>query len=394
MPLVRRPAPAVPGLALLLAAALAVPLAGQSVPVVSLSKPDAEFAEPFDQVTAVRELRDGRVVVADVLARGVSLADFRNGAATAIGREGQGPGEFAFPSGLVPLPGDTTLLVDPGQRRFLKIAPDGKAVGTVAFPDGLAGIVNVRGADRQGRVYIQGSLFGGTLGGGDGNAEIPDSVAVLRWTPGRATFDTLGTVKVPTIARAVSGGPNARAVVMRQQPFSASDDWAVAPDGRVAVARVGDYHVDWLGTPRASGPVVRHAKVPVTQADKDAINRAARDTRGRFSVQVGDGGGSGGGGRAPSVAPPQLPEPDWPEFKPPFVGNGARMAPNGELWVQRSQPTDAPPLYDVFDGQGRLVRQVRLQKDTRLVGFGAASVYVARTDTEDELQYLQRFRRP
>ena len=393
MPLVRRAAPAVPGLALLLAAALAAPLAGQSVPVVSLSKPDAEFAEPFDQVTAVRELRDGRVVVADLLAKGVSLADFRTGAATAIGREGQGPGEFAFPSGLVPLPGDTTLLVDPGQRRFLKIAPDGKPVGTVAFPDGLAGIVNVRGADRQGRIYIQGSLFGGSLGGGAGNAEIPDSVAVLRWTPGRTGFDTLGRVKIPSIARAVSGGANARAVVMRQQPFSASDDWAVAPDGRVAVARVGDYHVEWLGTPRATGPAVRYPKVPVTQADKDAIARAASDTRGRFSVQVGDGGG-GGGGRAPSIAPPQLPEPDWPEFKPAFVGNGARMAPNGELWVQRSQPAAAAPLYDIFDGQGRLVRQVRLQKDTRLVGFGATSVYVARTDTGDDLQYLQRFRRP
>jgi hypothetical protein len=70
------------------------------------------------------------------------------------------------------------------------------------------------------------------------------------------------------------------------------------------------------------------------------------------------------------------------------------MAPNGELWVQRSQPAEAAPLYDVFDGQGRLVRQVRLQKDTRLVGFGATSVYVARTDTGDDLQYLQRFRRP
>jgi len=96
---------------------------------------------------AVRELRDGRVIVSDLLAKGVSLVDFRTGSATAIGREGQGPGEFAFPTGLVPLPGDTTLLVDPGQRRFLKIAPDGKPVGTVPFPEGLNGIVTVRGAE-------------------------------------------------------------------------------------------------------------------------------------------------------------------------------------------------------------------------------------------------------
>jgi hypothetical protein len=322
----------------------------------------------------------------------VTLADFRSGTATAIGREGQGPREFAFPTGLVPLPGDTTLLVDPGQRRFLTIAPDGKPVGTVPFPEGLNGIVTVRGADRQGRIYIQGSLFGGTpgLGGPDGDGALPDSVALLRWTPGRAGFDTLGRVKVPSIARAVSGGSNARAVVMRQQPFSPSDEWSVAPDGRVAVARAGTYRVEWLGRPAVSGPAVSYARVPVTQADKDAVNRQGRDARGRFSVQVGGGGGRG----ASAPPPPQLPEPDWPEFKPAFVGAGARMAPNGEFWVQRSQPAGAAPLYDVFDGQGRLARQVRLAKDTRVVGFGATSVYVARTDNDDELQYLQRFRRP
>ena len=76
------------------------------------------------------------------------------------------------------------------------------------------------------------------------------------------------------------------------------------------------------------------------------------------------------------------------------MAGGARVAPTGELWVQRSQPAGTGPLYDVFDAQGRLTRQVRLQKDTRLVGFGATTVYVARTDTEDELQYLQRFARP
>jgi hypothetical protein len=104
--------------------------------------------------------------------------------------------------------------------------------------------------------------------------------------------------------------------------------------------------------------------------------------------------GGGGRGSGPAVAPPKLPEPDWPEFKPAFVSAGARVAPNGEFWVQRSQPAGAGALYDGFDGQGRLKQQVRLAKDTRLVGFGSTSVYVARTDNDDELQYLQRFRRP
>jgi hypothetical protein len=39
------------------------------------------------------------------------------------------------------------------------------------------------------------------------------------------------------------------------------------------------------------------------------------------------------------------------------------------------------------------VQQVRLAQGTRLVGFGANTIYTARTD-EDELQYLQRHRMP
>ncbi|HEX6643973.1 MAG TPA: hypothetical protein VF037_04810 [Gemmatimonadales bacterium] len=356
------------------------------VPVVSLTRPEAELEEPFDQVSAVRELRDGRVVVADVFAKAVSLADFRSGALTKIGREGQGPGEYAFPINVLALPGDTTLIVDPAQRRFVKVAPDGKPVGLVSFPDGGGGMGNMRGTDAQGRIYFQASPFGNRMMGEV--REMPDSAAILRWTPSTNRVDTIARVKLAATARASSGTSSARSIVMRQQPFSARDEWAVTPDGRVGVARVGDYHVDWFGSAKVSGPRVAAPRVPVTQADKDQINAAANETRGRMMVSIG--GAPRPGASAPP--PPELPEPDWPEFKPPFVGS-AMASPDGKLWVPRSQPADAAPVYDVFDARGTLVQQVRLAPGTRLVGFGAASVYTARTD-EDELQYLQRHRRP
>lgn len=382
-----------PFLPLAALALLATPLAAQTVPTITLSRPEAQFADPYDQVTAVRELGDGRVIVADLFARTVSLADFRSGSATAIGREGQGPGEFAFPNGLVPLAGDSTLLVDPGQRRFLRIGPDGKPAGIVSFPEGLGGPMNVKGADRQGRIYFQGSPFGGGPLGGPGNDDgrIPDSVAVLRWDRARRKVDTLGQVKIQSIARAASGNARSRAVVMRMQPFSPTDDWGVTPDGRVGVARVGDYHVEWLGAAPVVGRPVPYARVPVSKADKDAYARRAQDQRGRFAVTDGGPGPRSGGGAPPSA--PKLPDPEWPEFKPPFASNGVLASPDGRLWVQRSQPANAAALYDVFDGAGRLVKQVRLAPNSRVVGFGASSVYVAYTD-DDELQHLQRFRRP
>ncbi len=373
--------------AVLASVALASLLEAQAVPVVSLTKPEAEFAEPFDQVSGVRELGNGRVVVADLFAKSVAMADFRSGALTKIGREGQGPGEYAFPVNVLALPGDTTLIVDPAQRRFVKVAPDGKAVGLVSFPEGAGGMGNMRGTDAQGRVYLQANPFGSRALGE--MREMPDSAPILRWNPANNRIDTIVKVKLPETARATSGTASARSIVMRQQPFSARDEWAVAPDGRVGVARVADYHVEWHGSAKVAGPRVAAPKVPVAQADKDNVNRAANDTRGRMMIREGGSPRSSGASAPP---PPELPEPDWPEFKPPFMGN-AFASPDGRLWVPRAQPANAAPVYDVFDARGRLVQQVKLAPGTRLVGFGANSIYTARTD-EDELQYLQRHRRP
>ena len=368
----------------------AAPLAAQGVPVVPLGKADAEFEESFDQVTAVRELSDGRVIVADQFAKTVSLVDLRRGTATAIGREGQGPAEFAMPRGLVALPGDTTLVIDPPQSRFLVVPPSGKPSGTLAMPiGGPTALLGVRGADRQGRIYFAGPRFSGQIPQ-DGN--LPDSVGVLRWDRARSKVDTVAKVKVPSMAVSTGGSGNSRSFMMRQRPLAEQDDWSVTPDGRVGVARVGQYHVDWFGgAQRVSGPPVAFRPVPVTQADKDELNRRMNDSRGAMRMTVGGPPRSGSGG-APAPRPP-VGDADWPEVKPPFVEQTTMAAPDGSLWVRRSQPQGAAALYDVFDAQGKLLRQVSLGKGMRVVGFGAASVYVARTD-DDDLQYLMRFRRP
>ena len=78
-----------PSRLMLLAAALSgVPIAAtaQSVPRAALGRAEAQLPDPFDNVTAVRELSDGRVIVADRFSRTVTLAEFRSGSATTIGR--------------------------------------------------------------------------------------------------------------------------------------------------------------------------------------------------------------------------------------------------------------------------------------------------------------------
>ena len=92
------------------------------------------------------------------------------------------------------------------------------------------------------------------------------------------------------------------------------------------------------------------------------------------------------------------PEPEFEATMPPFVGGPGGAAvfatPDGEVWVARTRSaSDKIPTYDVFDKTGALVKKVSLNPSSRVVGFGKGTVYVARSD-EDDLQYLQRYKKP
>jgi hypothetical protein len=378
-------------LSALLLLAARVPAIAQQVPVQQFSRPEVEFPDPFDQVTAVRELRDGRLIVADLFARTVSLVDLKSGSATVIGREGQGPNEYGFPTGLVALPHDTTWVVDPAQSRFLVILPDGTPSGTVAFPDEFGGMARVKGADARGRIYAQGTGF--TFGPGSDPRALPDSAPVVVWDRAARSVTPVGKVKLPAVAVSTSGGAGSRSVMMRQQPFPLADDWSVTSAGRVGLVRSGTYHVEWSAPAPRVGPAVAFTPVPVTNADKKALADRMKDRRGAFRVTRTDGNSSGQGSSAPPPAEPAEPQVDWPEQKPPFVPSSAITSPEGELWVERSQPAGAPELLDVFGPAGKLLRQVKMPKDTRLVAVGVRGIYAARTDA-DGLWYLQRYSKP
>lgn len=89
-----------------------------------------------------------------------------------------------------------------------------------------------------------------------------------------------------------------------------------------------------------------------------------------------------------------LPNLDEVPDAPTFTGRDAvRVTPEGVAWVSRTVKGAAPtPVYDVFDGTGKLVRQVTLRPGSRVVGFGKGTLYVVRMN-DDDLQYLERYRR-
>ncbi|HXI21587.1 MAG TPA: hypothetical protein VNH46_10900 [Gemmatimonadales bacterium] len=372
-----------------LALVLNVPLAAQNrVTERTLRQPEAEFTESFDALQALRELPDGKLLVTDLGPKAVYLVDFRSQHQTPVGRSGQGPGEYQLPGALLAAPGDTTLLVDLVSRRFLCIGPDGQLGKTIPFPDAVQGFPEARGVDGSGRVYFQGTPFA-TGPGGFNSGELPDSVPIIRWDRQSGRIDTLGMVKAPSLKMQVAGGANSRMVMMRPQPFAPQDDWAVGADGRVAVARVGDFHIEWLGPRPARGAPVAYDPVRVDDGEKDIFLSAMRNTRNRITVTRG-----GPGRGSQQLKPPEVQASDfnWPHDKPPFPGRTARISPDGRFWIEQSTRSgDSTEVYDTFDAAGGLMGRVILPRGRRLVGVGRGTVYAIRTD-DDGLQWLERYR--
>jgi hypothetical protein len=356
------------------------PAAAQDLPRRPLGKPAATFPEPVSSPVGFRALDDGRVLVADQLEGTLSVLDFRTSAMTPVGRQGDGPGEYGMPGPLFAV-GDTTFMLDMGNRRLLVITPDGRILSNTVLLGHPTGIpIFPRGVDAQGRIYFD--LAGIAMPGLEESART-GRAPLIRWDRNTGRFDTLATVQFPPMPPA---GPGEVRISMGGGAYQPRDDWAVLPDGRVGLARATAYHVEWLGgAAPVVGPAVKYEPVKVGDDEKNAwADQMA--SRGMI-VEVEDG-------RRRTRRPPR---PDvsrmtWPEVMPAFTGTRAVLAsPTGELWVRRARPATASgSAYDVFDGRGRLVRQVTLDGDRVVLGFGPGTIFVARSD-EDDLQWIERY---
>ena len=384
--------------------AIAVPALAQNVPIRTLSKADAEYPEPFTQVTGVRELKDGRVIVIDPRDKTVQAVDLKAGTAVKLGREGSGPGEYGMPFRLLPLPNDTSAVVDMLNNRMLLINPDAKVGGFVDLNvpapagrgDGRGGGMMMIGgqmptsSDAKGRMYMQGMPFRMTETG----PVTADSVPMVRWDRASGKRDTLAWQRVPQGSTQVSsrgGRGNMSFRVGAGAPFTGADIMAVAPDGRVAIAHHDPYSVDFVNEAgqRTRGQPIKYDKIKVSEGHK-AEWRERQKTATTMMISNDNGRRSASVGGNPNVQDPE----NWgDEYMPPFLQNQntVQFSNDGLLWVQRTGPAGQLPTYDVIDRAGNLVQKVVLPKKARLLGFGNGAVYIARVD-EDDLQYIQKYR--
>lgn len=84
----------------------------------------------LDDVTAVRELSDGRVVAIERGARRVVVLSPCSRELRVLGRPGEGPGEYRYPRALVGIGADSSIVTDAQLARWLVLRGD-KIVGTL-----------------------------------------------------------------------------------------------------------------------------------------------------------------------------------------------------------------------------------------------------------------------
>jgi hypothetical protein len=300
----------------------------------------------------------------------------------------------------------------------------------------VGGALGYPGFDSKGRlVYRATGLNFGRRGpgggGGGGNAmapSFPDTTPLVRFDLAARKLDTAAFIKVAAPRIAFLENEGRRQLSLTVNPMPEVDDWAVLPDGTIAILRK-DYHVDYIDADgkKTSGPKIPFdwqrltdsAKTAIIDSSKAAFERMRAGGPGAGAgggpmiiAQVGPGGPPPGGappgggqvmifrqggpdgpappsrGAAPSPAaggPPPLAfvsPSELPDYRPAFSNGSVRADAEGKLWVRIMSPKPASgPEYDVIDRTGRLVDRVVLPAGTTIAGFGAAgTVYLGVRD--------------
>ena len=344
------------------------------LPGRKLGAPTARLEEPFSDIASIRELRDGRVIVLDSKEQRIVIADLASGRITPVGAKGRGPGEFMRATLFLPLPGDTTWIIDSQGGRVLVLGPDGTPTGVVTtFPppaaDSGVSINALRATDGQGRVYFARS----TRPPSPENVTPPDSTRILQYDRARGAIAARATVALPESKISVKrSGQQITSIEITRTPFTVGDEWGVGPAGQLVIARRAPYRIEILalGKPPVRGPVVPVNARKVTEADKDEDLASLPNAAARKREDV-----------------------PWPESMPPFLMR-ALILTDREAWVRRTRAAGAEStMYDVFDLQGRRVAEMSLPSVVRVILVTARGVYVTRTD-DDGLQFVERHALP
>ncbi|MEO5588343.1 MAG: hypothetical protein ABIS03_02065 [Gemmatimonadaceae bacterium] len=420
---------------LAIALTTSVAVAQQRPAIRQIGPVTATTTETFANVSGVRALANGALLVNDLSGRRVLLFNPQLSGFTVVADSTAATGNaFSGNFGaLVAYRGDSSVFIDPGSVSMLVIDPSGKVGRVIAIPraedaNNIGSPAGNAGFDAAGNLVYRANPQFRFTGGGPGARtpgappalpDPPDSASVVRVNLASRKVDTVGVIRTPKIKLEMKQDDRGNMSITSQiNPLPVVDDWVLTSDGSVAFVRGRDYHVDWV---KPDGTRASAAKIPfewqrMSDEDKVAFIDSVKAARERLGAnapipsaaagarqQAAAGGGEGprvqiftgpGGGGAPNrggagaAGGPQvqlnfIPASELPDYKPPFFAGSARADREGNVWI-RTIPTSAVTggaVYDVIDHRGTLVERVQVPEGRTIVGFGPdKSVYLVHRD--------------
>ena len=337
------------------------PAIAQTRTIDLTGRPLAVISAPMSSVTTGVELANGKFLFVDSRVVVIRLADFSRDDVQGLSRTGSGPNEYKMPSKAIPDGKGGAIVPDQMLARAVLISGSGEVVGT-GLDRQEAGIapIAIRGFDPTGRVYRYGRA--GSMG--------QDSLPIERWDPATKEKTVLAWwPQTPAVLGPLKKGPDGRMGASISSPslFPLRPEWAMLPDGSVAIAYPVPFRID-IVTPagvRVKGPVIRFEPIKVTSA-----------YRAWFAKERGP-----------------TPEELFPATLPPFEDASDVLASNeGEVWVHRLRNwNDSIPKYEIYSKKGILTGRAILSPHAKVIGFGKGVVYVARQSQEDDFWHLEKY---
>jgi hypothetical protein len=386
------------------ATAIEVTLASTTIaqslpPVRQLGRILTKSPAVMGSVASTRELPHGRVLVNDTATRRLYLFDSTLRARMAVldSIEG-GKHSYGFsPGGVIAYRADSTLFASPSLASMILLDPAGRATPLLVGPTPLemlfiaGGPFGNPGFDSRGRLVYRGSARDLTAPRSpETRSPYPerDSAPILGLNLITGKMDTIALFRIPKEVVTITEGPDRTfSTVVKKDPLPTVDDWAVLPNGSLAVVRGRDFHIDWIdqnGTRASSGSVpfpwrklTETAKVAFMDSVRYAADTAAAAQEIRLAERF----------KGTDNEPPEPVEMDYglpselPDRFPAFEANSTHADPDGILWIRTTQRISGRPVYYLVNRKGTVVDRVQLPAGRTIAGFGRNhTVYLASAD--------------
>lgn len=347
-------------------------------PSLDLGSIDADPDHQFYRVVGAATLSDGRIVVAGGGTQDVRWYDPAGTLVATAGGEGQGPGEFTGLVALGVLPGDSVIAYDMRLQRLTVFDPQGAYVRSTPL----------EAQDRPGMRFpvLLGVLDDGALvmvgrdlqtdGMGEGPVRAPMPVYV--YGPDGLPRDSLGTFHGWEASVTIRRNSQQVAMAIGERPFGHSTTVTSVGDG-IVVGTPHTYEFAIYGPEGTLQSIVRLDRPvePLTATDIAAYEA--------FVAEQADDNELTREQRREAA------ELEYPETKPAYASaiRGDRL---GNIWVPGFAVSDAqrPPLWAVFDRQGRYLGELEIPGRLRVFEIGSDYVLGVWRD-ELDVEHVRRY---